>query len=204
MGCGRENRLSIRLTDIAVGLVGFAAGAAMTPGAVSGDAGRVLATFLGLLSAGLLPTVTLLVNSMTSGGRSVQEIERLEHELNAAIDVLFLLFGCVVLSIGALVSLAVQPPVFLNRVPHLTTEILPRVGQALLVGPTFFVIWKAGTIPAAMRKALEIKREIAVDEARSKINEKALSHEALRQGYATTENFGRSVSVETIKGKKGR
>jgi hypothetical protein len=203
MGRGWKNRLSVRLTDIAVGLIGLAAGTAMSPGAVSGDAGRVLATFLGLLSAGLLPTVTLLINSMTAGGRSVQEIERLEEELRAATDILFLLFGCIALSIGALVSLAIQPPSFLTRIPHLTTEILPRIGQALVVGPAFFVIWKAGTIPAVMRKALEIKREIAIDEAKSKVNEKAPSRESLRQGYATQEDFGRVVSVEAKREKKG-
>ena len=204
MGRGRKNRLSVRLRDIAVGIFGLAAGALMSSRGGVGDAGRVLATFLGLLSAGLLPTVTLLINSMSAGGRSVQEVERLETELQAAIDVLFLLFGCVALSIGALVSLAIQPSSFLIRIPYLTTEILPRIGQALVVGPTLFVIWKAGTIPAVMRRALEIKRDIAVDEAKSKLKDKAPSSEALRQGYATQENFGRSVPIDATKGQKAR
>ncbi|TIM41070.1 MAG: hypothetical protein E5Y55_26215 [Mesorhizobium sp.] len=194
--------MSLRLADIAVGLIGLAAGAAMTPGTVSGDAGRVLATFLGLLSAGLLPTITLLINSMTASGRSVQAIDRLEGELKAAMDALFLLFGCVVLSIGALVSLSIQPANFLTRVPYLTTEILPRIGQSLVIGPTTLVVWRAGRIPAILRRALEIRREIAVDEAKRKIIEKAPTTEALRQGYATQESFGRAVSLQDLQARE--
>jgi hypothetical protein len=185
-----------------VGLVGLAAGAALTPGVASGDAGRVLTTFLGFLSAGLLPTITLLINNMTASGRSVQAIERLERELQAAIDALFLLFGCVALSIGALVSLAIPPATFMTKVPYLTTEILPRIGQALVVGPTALVVWRAGRIPGIMRRALEIRREIAVDEARRKVIENAPTSDTARQGFATAEDFGRPVSLQDLATRK--
>lgn len=185
--------MSVRLRDISVVIVGLAAGVALSPGTVSGEAGRVLATFLGLLSAGLLPTVTLLINSMSSTGRSVQEIQQLENELQAAIDVIFLLFGCILISIGALVSLSIKPAAFLVKIPYLTTEVLPRIGQALVVGPAVFVLWRAGTIPAVMRRALEIKRDIAIDESRKKILDRTPNYDTLREGYATHEDFGRVV-----------
>jgi hypothetical protein len=140
----------------------------------------------------------LLINSMTASGRSVQAIERLEQELKAAIDALFLLFGCVALSIAALLSLSIQPAAFMTKVPYLTTEILPRIGQALVVGPTAMVVWRAGRIPAILRRALEIRREIAIDEARRKVLENAPTAEALRQGYATRENFGRTVTLQDL------
>lgn len=194
--------MSLRVTDTLVLLAGIAAGAALEPGTITGDAGRVLVTFLGLVSASILPTVTLLVNSMSSSGRSVQSIERLDEELGAAIDALFLLFGCVAIAIGALVSLSIAPADFLKRVPHLTTDILPRAGQAFLVGSCGLIVWRMGQIPAILRRALTIRKEIAVDEAKRKVTERAPNAEALKDAFATHPDFGKVVTLPDDPPKK--
>src|SRR3546814_14141149 len=88
----------------------------------------------GLVAASILPTISLLVNSMTASGRSVKAVDELEHELQSAMDALFMLFGCVGIAVVALVSLATQPAAILTRIPYLTSEILPRLAQTVVVG----------------------------------------------------------------------
>lgn len=190
--------MSLRLVDSIVVLSGIAVGATLTPGTISGEAGRVLAIFLGLVSASLLPTITLLIGSMTANGRSVQAIQRLEDELKAAMDALFLLFGCVVIAVGALISLSIQPASFFTEIPYLTSQVLPRIGQSIVLGATTFVIWRSGQIPAILRRVLEIRREIATDEAKRKVFENAPGVESLRQIFPTQDGFGKVVSLQDL------
>src|SRR3546814_54229 len=128
---------------------------------------------LGLVAASILPTISLLVNSMTASGRSVKAVDELEHELQSAMDALFMLFGCVGIAVVALVSLATQPAAILTRIPYLTSEILPRLGQTVVVGASAITLMRIGTIPAILRRSLSVRHRIAIDEARRKTLEKA-------------------------------
>src|SRR3546814_6390453 len=69
----------------------------------------------------------------------------LEHELQSAMDALFMLFGCVGIAVVALVSLATQPAAILTRIPYLTSEILPRLGQTVVVGASAITLMRIGT-----------------------------------------------------------
>jgi hypothetical protein len=174
-------------------------GAALAPGTISGDARTLLITFLGLISASILPTISLLVNTMAAGGRSVSAINKLEAELKAAMDALFLLFGCVAVAVGALVALAVNAPGILNRVPYLVTEVGPRFGQALVVSSVFVILMRAGQIPAILRRSLATRHEIAVVEARRQLEENAPASGAMRQAFPTHPEFGKDVTLEELK-----
>jgi hypothetical protein len=176
----------------------LAIGAALAPGTISGDAARTLATFLGLFAASILPTVTLLVNSMTASGRSVKAVSELEKELEAAMDALFLLFGCVIVSVGALVSLSIAPPDVLKKVPYLTSEVLPRVGQCIVVSTTGLILLRAGQIPGILRRTLKLRKEIAVAEARTKLSKSATSTSG-KQIFPTHPDFGKVVTLEDLK-----
>lgn len=182
--------------------MGYAAlvviGAALSPGTISGEAGRVLATFLGLFAASVLPTVSLLINSMTASGRSVYSINELEAELEAAMDALFLLFGCIGIAIAALVSLSIQPPDVLKQVPYLTSEVLPRIGQSLVVAAAGIVIWRAGQITGILRRSLKIRHEIAINEAKSKLETNAPTAGAMRQMFPTHPDFGKPVGQQDV------
>src|SRR3546814_19420865 len=103
------------------------AGGVLTPGTLSGESVRLLVTFLGLVAASILPTISLLVNSMTASGRSVKAVDELEHELQSAMDALFMLFGCVGIAVVALVSIATQTAAILTRIPYLNSE---KIGRA--------------------------------------------------------------------------
>jgi hypothetical protein len=198
MGSRREDRLQLRRVDLFA--IGTAAvlGGFLTPGTVSGDSGRMLVTFLGLVSASILPTISLLVSSMTANGRSVSAINDLEVELQAAMDALFLLFGCVGIVVVGLVALSTQPAAIMNRIPYLTTEILPRFGQMLVVCTSACIVMRIGMIPGILRRSLAIRHRIAIDEAKRKTIENAPDGIKTRAVFATHPDFGKSVNLEEI------
>lgn len=174
------------------------AGLAMSPGVITGDTGRMLVTFLGLVSASILPTISLLVNSMSAAGRSVLAIDELNAELQAAMDALFLLFGCVAVVVGALVALSTPPPPLLVKVPYLTSEALPRIGQAVVVVFSALTLVRVGQIPAILRRSLAVRHKIAVEEARRKTLEKAPTSEEVKSAFATHPDFGKTVNLEDV------
>ncbi len=174
----------------------------MSPGILSGDASHMLVTFLGLFSASLLPTITLLVNGMTASGRSVHSIEKLDTEIRLAMDALFLMFGCTAIAFAGLMALSVEPPSILVKVPYLTTEILPRAGAAIVVAAVSAIIARAGQIPAILRRALAMRKEIAVEEARRKLLEKAPDASSIRASFASHPDFGKVIPLEDVPGRE--
>ncbi|MDR7058769.1 MULTISPECIES: hypothetical protein [unclassified Sphingopyxis] len=177
------------------------AGLVLAPGAITADAGRMLVTFLGLVSASILPTVSLLINSMTASGRSVMALDELESELHAAMDGLLLLFGCVAVVVAALVALATPPGELFTKVPYLTSQILPRSGQATVVVFSAIILSRVGQIPAVLRRSLIVRHKIAVEEARRKTLEKAPAAGSGQQMFATHPDFGKSVRLDELTGK---
>ncbi|MES3152553.1 hypothetical protein [Sphingomonas faeni] len=158
----------------------------------------MLVTFLGLVSASILPTISLLVNSMTASGRSVKAIDELESELQASMDALFLLFGCVGTVVIGLVALATQPPAIFTKVPYLTSEMLPRFGQVVVVAASTFTVLRIGMIPGILRRSLTVRHRIAVEEARRKTLEKAPDAPTTRAFFPTHPEFGKPVKLEDV------
>jgi hypothetical protein len=177
-------------------LAATSVGGALNPGAISADAGALLVTFLGLVAASILPTITLLINSLTPNGRSVLNINRLEAELRSAMDALFLLFGGVGIAVMALVSLAIPSPLFLVEVPYLTSEILPRCGQAVVLGSTALILCRVGQIPAILRRTLSVRHSGALEEAKLKLASNAPDPGAIRKAFATHPDFGKQANSD--------
>lgn len=139
---------------------------------------------------------------MTASGRSVLAINKLEQELQSAMDALFLLFGCVGVVVIALVALATPAPAVLGRVPLLVPEVLPRAGQAIVAGASALTMLRIGQIPAILRRSLQIRRDIAVDEARRSILEKAPSSASTQAAFPNHPDFGKSVSLDQASGRE--
>lgn len=180
----------------------MSAGLAISPGTITGDAGRMLVTFLGLVSASVLPTISLLVSSMTASGRSVLALDELAAELEAAMDAMFLLFGCVAVVVGALVALTIPPPSLLTKIPYLTSEILPRSGQMVVIAFSAITLLRVGQVPAILRRSLSIRHKIAVDEARRKTLEKAPTSAATKAYFKNHPDFGKTVNLEDVAGRE--
>ncbi|WP_153005338.1 hypothetical protein [Aureimonas ureilytica] len=204
MGKLWKNRLSLRLGDVTVAVIALAIGATIRPGAVSGDAGRILATFLGLLAASILPTITLLINSMTTSGRSVHALQRLEAEIQAAMDALLFCFGCIAIAIGALLALSIETPSALRWIPYLSTDVLPRSGQAIVVCASGLVIWRAGQIPAILRRTLQVRYQASLEEARNKLAANSPEAGAMRQAFAPHPDHGKVVSLQDLQSQERR
>lgn len=180
-------------------LVALVAGGAAPLGTFSGDAGRLLVTFLGLVSASILPTISLIIGSMTASGRSVRALDDLQHELTAAMDVLFLLFGLVGVCVVDLLALAITTPAFLARIPFVA-EGLERFGQAVVAAAAVLIVVQAGTIPGILRRSLKIRHAIAVEEARRKTQEKAPAQGAVKAAFRTHPEFGKTVDLKDLEG----
>jgi hypothetical protein len=170
----------------------------MPTGAFSGDAGRLLITFLGLISASVLPTISLILGSMSASGRSVQSLNALKHELSAAMDALFALFGLVALAVAVLLSLAIQAPQTIAKIPHMVS-ILEHSGQAVLCGCVVLIVMRAGQIPGILRRSLEIRHRIAIDEARRKTIESAPRQGEMTSAFPTHPDFGKNVKLDDIR-----
>jgi hypothetical protein len=171
------------------------AGILLPSGSITGDTGRMLATFLGMVSASILPTISLLINSMTASGRSVLALNELEAELQAAMDALFLLFGSSAVVVGALVALATPAPEIFAAAPYLATDVLPRLGQGIVSLFSVLTLLRVGQIPGILRRTLAARHRIAVDEARRTTLENA-SEAAAKTSFATHPDFGKQISLE--------
>ncbi|WP_158014021.1 hypothetical protein [Sphingomonas sanxanigenens] len=186
------------MTEWAGLTIGLIAGAALAPATLNGDPGRLLSTFLGLISASILPTVSLIIASMSSGGRSVMAINSLQKELVSAIDALFFLLACVGIVFAALFSISIPTPALLTRIPYLSTEIFPRFGQSLVIGGSALIILRAWHVPAILRSALRIRHDIAVDEARKKTVENAAHSANTDKLFPRDSEFGKTINLSDL------
>lgn len=131
----------------------------------------------------------------------MKAIDDLEAELQSAMDALFLLFGCVAVVIGALVALAINPPAILNEIPYLTTQVLPRAGQAVVVLFSSMILLRVGQIPGILRRSLALRHKIAVEEARRKTLENAPKPTAARASFESHPDFGKTVTLDELPGR---
>lgn len=190
--------MQLRRIEWLAGTVAFTGGGALPPDTLSGDAGRLLVTFLGLVAASILPTISLILGSMTASGRSVHRLNKLRDELAAAMDALFLLFGLVGVSVLGLLSLTIPVPELLAKLPFVPAG-LERFGQALVTAVSVLIVIRSGQVPGILRRSLVIRHEIAVDEARRETLENAPTSPAMREAFPTHPEFGRTVRLADIR-----
>jgi hypothetical protein len=174
-------------------------GAALSPAVLHGDPSRLLGTFLGLVSASILPSISLILASMTTGGRSVQAIDRLRDELTHATDALLRLLALVGVVFAAVFTLSLSPPEVLFRLPVVPMQILPRLGQAIVVGGSVLIVLRASLVPAVLRRCLLIRHEIAADEARKKTVENVTKVGEAQKYFARDPSFGQTIPLAEFK-----
>lgn len=191
--------MHVRRIDFAGGIVGFLVGTALTPAVLHGDPSRLLGTFLGLVSASILPSISLILASMTTGGRSVLAIDRLRDELMSATDALLQLLALVGIVFASVLMLSIAPPVGLIHIPLLFTQLLPRAGQAVVVGGSVVIVLRASLVPSILRRCLTIRHEIAVDEARKKTIENASKVGEAGKLFTRDPAFGKTMTLAEVR-----
>ncbi|MCV2449513.1 hypothetical protein [Paracoccus sp. DMF] len=162
----------------------------------------MLVTFMGLVSASVLPTVSLAIGSMSGTGRSVQKIEELYRDLRESSAALFRTLICVGLVFAALVAFAMTPIWNVEFVLRERTFHVPdaarRLVQVLIFGGSVLAVWQAYRIPKTFLKVLTIKRDIATYEARKEIRANAPGEAEIKQLFPKKEGFGKTVNLEQL------
>jgi hypothetical protein len=176
-------------------LIGAVALAAARPDILSGDPAKLLMPFLGLLMAGIFPALSLTINSLRSGGFSVQRVSKLADELSRLLDYLQGLFAVALVAALCLVTAetthwgrAFYYAPYSSRVFNFT------LGACLGV--------LVGALPKLRRSfsaLLSISREIAVDEAATKIRDRSSKISSIVDRFPTKENFGELFEAEQAK-----
>lgn len=169
--------------------------AAAPPDVLRGDPAKLLMPFLGLLMAGILPAISLTINSLKSGGFSVQRVGRLADELGGLLDYLQALFLTAL--IAALCLVTAETLHWGKDFPYASYSA--RVFNFTL-GICLGVL--ASALPKLRRSftaLLSIGREIALDEAANKIRDRAAKIPSIVDRFPTKEKFGELFEAETIK-----
>lgn len=188
-------RLRRWLTRTAVG-ASFVLAAALPVDLVSQSTGRIASVFLGLFAASILPTVSLLLQSMTSATRSVNRVDALYHEIRAAVDALFRILGIAGVATVALLLNSVRTPEALTVLNNF--DSLERIGNGIAGGAIVLLIAEAGKIPSIIRRSLKIRYEVARDEAKNRTSKNVPTEKEIRSYFPTKEGFGETRPLEEL------
>jgi hypothetical protein len=173
--------------------IAAACGATIPPDVFSGEPVRMLVTFLGLVSASILPTISLAIGNMSGTGRSVKRINELNNDLIETTNALFRTMkyvGCVFVAL-----------VVFSMLPHIDVKFslfdkefdipdAPRRFLQLIVFMTaVLAVCKAYEIPRTFLKVLNIKHQIAVYEARKAIDARAPGKKDFKDLFPTGKTW---------------
>ena len=201
--------MQIRIIPISAVCATAILAAALPAGALGGDTGRTVTTFLGLLSASILPSITLIVGSMSSSGRSVRAISELHDEMVETIGGLWSILKWVAFAVVGLAIAGINlplelPDAILKLHPDYVQSVgrsVPRIGQFIVGLATSMAVWRFLNVPKSLRRSLDLRKHIAIDEARRKIGEKAPNANAVHNMFGTRAGFGEVKEVKV--GSKG-
>lgn len=197
MGPGWKDRLHLRRLEWLICAAAFGGGAALDPGVIAGEAARLLVTFFGLVAAGILPTISLVIGGMTSSGRSVKALDELKSEMEVAMSALFVLFALVSIAVATLVALSLPQPSITHRIPFVG-EFYARFLQGFVVGISAVVVNRATHIPTILRRSLDVRYRIAVEEAKRKISENAPAPATIKEAFPTHPDFGKALRLSDL------
>ena len=195
MGTAGSNRLSFRrLSGVIPSLAGLL-GLFLPVGTISGEPTRLLVTFLGIISASILPTTSLVVGAISADGRSVFGLRRLFDELRQAVTSLLTILALAGLSVLGLLlhSLPVGKPVYV-QLPSLRldlTALFQQVSQATaLYVCAVTAIYALGIYPI-LSGVLKIKYDIARHSATEHVGKQIPAPDVLKASFKNPEGFGK-------------
>lgn len=180
----------------------FILGMLLPPGLLTDTVLQLLVTFFGLIAAGLIPAMSLLLSVNYPTHYSVARITRLDDEVGALLSKMKTTL--VILVAGGVFVLVSQVglPTWDVRVP------LPRIGDVeadnflgrLLFAAilTCFVVSldRLRLFSVAFRRVQSVRRELAIEEARSRLKAQALDASDVRLMYPTSPSHGAKVEMK--------
>lgn len=175
-------------------LICFIGLACAPPDLLHGDPAKLLMPFLGLFMAGIFPAISLTIASLKSGGFSVQRVQSLADELSILLKYLQTLF-----LIALIASLTLVTAETAQWGKHfLYAEYTSRIFNAILGGCFGVLVSALPKIRKTFAVLLRISRDIAVDEASSKIRERAAKIPSVIDRFPTKEKFGELFEARPV------
>lgn len=198
--------------------IGALGGLCLPAGAMAGEAGRLLTTFMGFFTAGVLPTISILIGSLTASGRSVKALNDVREELRSAISALIGLLVIAGTTVASMLLLSLpmtpapimltsgQDQVWLQHLPGVSAtalgftldlaELTNRLGQGLVAGLAILFAVKAMMVPRALYSALDSKHKLAIEEARRAVDERAPKAPEIKKAFSGGSEFGTVVRLD--------
>lgn len=173
-----------------------AVGLAIAPAdALKGDPSKLLMPFLGLLMAGIFPAISLTINSLKSGGFSVQRVTSLADELGKLLNYFQALF--IVALVAALCLVIAEALAWGAEFPY--SYYSARVFNVVLGGCLGILLGSLPKLRRSFSALLTIGKEIAVDEAATKIKDRAAKLPSIVDRFPTKDKFGELFEAEPLK-----
>lgn len=173
---------------------------------------------MGFFTAGVLPTISILIGTVTASGRSVKALNDVHDEIRMAIGALVGLLkfaGATVLvmlllsAVRGPVPVLLSPGLFADWAGYLSSaavsaqgttidvfEVATRIGQSAVLCLALAFTLKAATLPKALFDALRSKHLLALDEARRSLDEKAPRAPEVKKAFAGGTEFGTVVRLD--------
>ena len=136
--------------------------------------------------AGIFPAISLTIGSIKSGGFSVQRIERLSDELNHLLNYLQALFVAALLAASILV--VAEAVSWGRNFPQ--SFYTARIFNAALGVCVGYLLSALPKIRRTFSTLLHIAREIAIDEAATKVKDRMAKVPSIIDRFPTKEKFG--------------
>lgn len=175
------------------------------PAAVGVGGASMVITFFGLLAAGIVPAMSLLVGVQTSPTKSVVRLNNLKASLT---DTLWRLGGVLATVIlGSFAIIFSQMPFPSPAVPAEVLDALPSHIHGLLNSPLqrlflavacvclFLSLDRLRIVFSTFKAVLNARFEIAVEEAGRTLTEKAESSVSIEAVFPQSPKFGRRVPL---------
>lgn len=181
----------------------LALGLAIPPGSVDDSLAGVLVTFFGLVAAGVIPAMSLLVGNVMSPARSVASI----ISLKASLDVLLKQLGLMLVAViaGGLFVIVLsfdlpRLPISISdlnqaapRLASFIVDLPERFLQALTLVSLFHAVDRMRVVKHTFKIVLHAQFQLALEEARRRIEDRAPSTAAVAEAFPTPDRFGKRV-----------
>lgn len=160
-----------------------------------GDPGRLIMPFLGLFMAGIFPAISLTINSIKSGGRSVQKVREMISELRKLLTFLQFLF---ILALAAAIVLVIGEALQWGKGwPYeFYSSRTFNVLLGFIFGTLLFSLPKMRVIFSAL---LSMAGEIAEEEASDRFRRRANDLPKTMDRFPTKEKFGELFEPNSVK-----
>lgn len=158
----------------------------------------LLVTFFGLLSAGILPALTLLVSASLPSAFTVARLNQLDRDTGALIKGLVSTLAYILTGGVLLLILAASEPLPILRfrpsgyqaIDQFLPEAPDRLLQALVFACFCVALDRLRVFVATFRMIREARHQGALEEARRQLDTKAPTRDDLRYAFKTSTLHG--------------